>query len=130
MPGGWLYYTNPNVPWSMNFNTSFNCTVNDKYDKDLDALVKDTKYTATLGMSGNIKLTPRMSINASSGYDFIAKKITTTQISATYDLHCFNIAVSWVPLGTWQSYSFKIAANAASLADLLRFKKSSSYWDR
>ena len=81
-------------------------------------------------MSGNIKLTPRMSINASSGYDFIAKKITTTQISATYDLHCFNIAVSWVPLGTWQSYSFKIAANAASLADLLRFKKSSSYWDR
>ena len=130
VPGGWLYYTNPNVPWSMNFNTSFNCTVNDKYDKDLDALVKDTKYTATLGMSGNIKLTPRMSINASSGYDFIAKKITTTQISASYDLHCFNIAVSWVPLGTWQSYSFKIAANAASLADLLRFKKSSSYWDR
>ncbi|MBO4465123.1 MAG: LPS-assembly protein LptD [Bacteroidales bacterium] len=130
VPGGWLYYTNPNVPWSMNFNTSFNCTINDKYDKDLDALVKEPKYTATLGMSGNIKLTPRMSINASSGYDFIAKKITTTQISATYDLHCFNIAVSWVPLGTWQSYSFKIAANAASLADLLRFKKSSSYWDR
>ncbi|MBO4610640.1 MAG: LPS-assembly protein LptD [Bacteroidales bacterium] len=129
VPGGWLYYTNPNVPWSMNFNTSLNCNVTDKYDKELNALVKDTKYTATLGMSGNIKLTPRMSINASSGYDFIAKKITTTQISATYDLHCFNIAVSWVPLGTWQSYSFKIAANAASLADLLRFKKSSSYWD-
>ena len=130
VPGGWLYYTNPNVPWSMNFNTSFNCTILDKYDKDLDALVREPKYTATLGMSGNIKLTPRMSINASSGYDFIAKKITTTQISASYDLHCFNIAVSWVPLGTWQSYSFKIAANAASLADLLRFKKSSSYWDR
>ena len=129
VPGGWLYYTNPNVPWSMNFNTSLNCNITDKYDKELNALVKDTKYTATLGMSGNIKLTPRMSINASSGYDFIAKKITTTQISATYDLHCFNIAVSWVPLGTWQSYSFKIAANAASLADLLRFKKSSSYWD-
>ena len=130
VPGGWLYYTNPNVPWSVNFNVNFNCTRAPLYDKDLDQLIFKNTYTSTLGMSGNIKLTPRMSINASSGYDFIAKKITTTQISATYDLHCFNIAVSWVPLGTWQSYSFKIAANAASLADLLRFKKSSSYWDR
>ena len=65
-----------------------------------------------------------------SGFDFIAKQVTSTQISATYDLHCFNIAVSWVPLGTWKSYSFRIAANAAALADILRFKKSNSYWDR
>ena len=130
VPGGWLYYTNPNVPWSVNFNVNFSYRRDPKYDTTLNELTFKNTITSTLGMSGNIKLTPRMSINASSGYDFIAKKITTTQISATYDLHCFNIAVSWVPLGTWQSYSFKIAANAASLADLLRFKKSSSYWDR
>lgn len=129
VPGGWLYYTNPNVPWSMNFNASIACTRQYKYDSAADKLTAKNNITSTLGVTGNVKLTPRMSINASSGYDFIAKKITTTQISATYDLHCFNIAVSWVPLGTWQSYSFKIAANAASLADLLRFKKSSSYWD-
>ena len=130
VPGGWLYYTNPNVPWSMNFNANFNCSRSPVYNAETDELTFKNTLTSTLGVSGNIKLTPRMSINASSGYDFIAKKITTTQISASYDLHCFNIAVSWVPLGTWQSYSFKIAANAASLADLLRFKKSSSYWDR
>ncbi len=129
VPGGWLYYTNPNVPWSMNFNANIACTRQYKYDSAADKLTTKNNITSTLGVSGNVKLTPRMSINASSGYDFVAKKITTTQISATYDLHCFNIAVSWVPLGTWQSYSFKIAANAASLADLLRFKKSSSYWD-
>lgn len=129
VPGGWLYYTNPNVPWSMNFNASIACTRQYKYDSATDKLTTKNNITSTLGVTGNVKLTPRMSINASSGYDFVAKKITTTQISATYDLHCFNIAVSWVPLGTWQSYSFKIAANAASLADLLRFKKSSSYWD-
>ena len=48
----------------------------------------------------------------------------------TYDLHCFNINVSWVPTGKWQSWSFRIAANAAALSDLLRFRKSTSYWDR
>ena len=130
VPGGWLYYTTPNVPWSLNFNASISCSRQYVYNSAEETLTTKNNITSTLGVSGNIKLTPRMSINASSGYDFVAKKITTTQISASYDLHCFNIQVSWVPLGTWQSYSFKIAANAASLADLLRFKKSSSYWDR
>ena len=80
-------------------------------------------------MSGNIKLTPRMNIQATSGFDVMAMRFTTTQISATYDLHCFNIAVSWVPMGMYKSYSFRIAANAAALADLLRYKKSDSYMD-
>ena len=92
-------------------------------------LVKNDRFTQTLGISGNVKITPRLSIQATTGFDFMALKLTTTQISATYDLHCFNISVSWVPTGTWQSYSFRIAANAAALADILRFKKSSSFWD-
>lgn len=129
IPGGWLYYTNPNVPWSVNFSGSFRYNRTYSYDSANDALKTKDNFTTTLNVSGNIKLTPRLSLQASSGYDFIAKKITTTQMNATYDLHCFNITFSWVPVGTWKQYSFKIAANAASLADLLRFKKSSSYWD-
>ncbi len=129
IPGGWLYYTNPNVPWSLNFSASFRYSRSYSYDSTNAVLKQKDTYTTTLNLTGNIKLTPRLSLNASSGYDFIAKKLTTTQMNATYDLHCFNITFSWVPIGTWKSYSFKIAANAASLADLLRFKKSSSYWD-
>ncbi len=129
IPGGWLYYTNPNVPWSMNFSGSFRYSRSYSYNSSTETLNRKDNYTATLNVSGNIKLTPRLNINASSGYDFMAKTITTTQLNATYDLHCFNITFSWVPVGTWKQYSFKIAANAASLADLLRFKKSSSYWD-
>ena len=64
-----------------------------------------------------------------TGFDLMALKITTTQLSATYDLHCFNISVNCIPIGRYKQYSFTIAANAAQLADLLRFKKSSSYWD-
>ena len=129
IPGGWLYYTNPNAPWSINFNALFSLSRSYSYDATLKQLQHTDRITATLNAAGNIRLTPKMSINVSSGFDFVAKKLTTTQISATYDLHCFNIAVSWVPLGTWKSYSFRISANAAALADLLRFKKSDSYWD-
>ncbi len=127
IPGGWMYYTNPNAPWSLSFSYSFNFSRS--YSFTNNELVVNNRYTQTLSMNGNVKLTPKMSVNASSGLDLMARKLTTTQFSFTYDLHCFNIAVSWVPTGQWQSYSFRIAANASTLADLLKFKKSSSYWD-
>lgn len=128
IPGGWLYYTNPNVPWSLNFNYSF--SMSRSYSYANNQLSKKDNYTQTLGVQGNIQLTPKMSVQAQSGWDFTAMKMATTQFSFRYDLHCFNISVSWVPSGMYQSYSFLISANAAALADLLRFKKSTSYWDK
>ena len=127
IPGGWLYYTNPNVPWSVNFNYSFNFRRGYQFSNG-KAINKDT-YTQTLGISGNVKLTPRLSMQMSTNFDLMALKMSATQLTATYDLHCFNINVSWIPNGQWESWSFRIQANAAALADLLRFKKSSSYWD-
>lgn len=127
IPGGYLYYMNPNSPWSLSFNYSYSYSRSYQYTNN--ELITKHRHTQTLGISGNVKITPALSINASSGVDLMAMKLTTTQISATYDLHCFNISVSWVPTGTWQSWSFQIAANAAALADLLKYKKSSSYWD-
>lgn len=120
---------NPNAPWSLNFSYSFNYSKSYSYLSTTKELVTNRKFTQTLNISGNVKLTPRMSIQATTGFDFMAMQVTSTQISATYDLHCFNIAISWVPMGMYKSYSFRIAANASALADLLRFKKSESYMD-
>ena len=129
IPGGYVYYMNPNSPWSLNFSYSFSYAKSYTYQAATQELVTNRKFTQTLQISGNVKLTPRLSIQATSGFDFMAMKFTSTQFSASYDLHCFNIAVSWVPMGMYKSYSFRIAANAAALADLLRFKKSDSYMD-
>ena len=127
IPGGWVYYMNPNSPWSLNM--SYSLSYNKAYQFSNGQQITKHNFTQTVNLSGNIKLTPRMSLNMSSGFDLMAGKVTTTQISGTYDLHCFNIFVSWIPTGQWQSWSFRIQANAAALADLLQFKKSSSYWD-
>ena len=127
IPGGWLYYTNPNVPWSVNFNYSFSYRRGYQYSNG--QVIDKNQFTQTLGLSGNVKLTPRLSMQMSTNFDLMALKMSATQLSATYDLHCFNINVSWIPNGQWESWSFRIQANAAALADLLRFKKSSSYWD-
>ena len=127
IPGGWLYYTNPNVPWSMNFNYSY--SYRKTYQFLNEQVITKHDHKQTLGVTGNNKLTPRMSLNMTTNFDLMAMKMSTTQLSATYDLHCFNINVSWIPNGQWESWSFRIQANAAALADLLKFKKSSSYWD-
>ena len=127
IPGGWLYYMNPNVPWSVNFNYSY--SFKKGYQWANGKQTANNSHTQTLGISGNVKLTPRLAMQMTTGFDLMALKMTTTQFSATYDLHCFNIRVSWVPNGQWESWTFQIAANAAALADLLKYKKSSSYWD-
>ncbi len=127
IPGGWLYYTNPNSPWSVNISYSY--SYSRSYSVSAYQLMTNHRHTQTVSLSGNIKLTPALALSMTTGFDLMAPKMTTTQVSATYDLHCFNIAVSWVPTGTWQSWSFRIQANASALADMLRFKKSNSYWD-
>ena len=127
IPGGWVYYMNPNVPWSINMSYSYSYSKG--YQFSNGQKITKHNHMQTLNLSGNVKLTPRLSLNMSTGFDLMALKMTTTQLSASYDLHCFKIDVSWIPNGQWESWSFRIQANAAALADLLRFKKSSSFWD-
>ena len=127
IPGGWVYYMNPNSPWSVNL--SYNFSYNKGYQFSNGQKITKHNFTQTVSVNGNIKLTPRMQMNMRTGFDLMALKMTTTELTASYDLHCFNINVSWVPTGQWKSWSFRIQANAAALADLLRYRKSSSFWD-
>lgn len=127
IPGGWVYYMDPEVPWSLNLNYSF--SYNKSYTFANEVLNTNNNFTQTLGFSAQVKLTKDFNINLNSGLDVMKFKLTTTQLSATYDLHCFQISFSWVPNGKWESWSFRIAAKASALADLLQYKKNSSYWD-
>lgn len=127
IPGGWVYYMDPEIPWSVNLNYSF--SYNKTYTYANEKLNVNHNFNQTLGFSAQVKLTKDLSINVRSGLDMMKFKLTTTQLSATYDLHCFQISFSWVPNGQWESWSFRIAAKASALADLLQYKKNSSFWD-
>ncbi|MDO4736722.1 MAG: putative LPS assembly protein LptD, partial [Bacteroidia bacterium] len=127
IPGGWVYYLAPNVPWSVNFSYSYSYSKNYQYANE--QLLTKNNHMMTLGISGQFRLTDALNISVNTGLDMMKMKLTTTQLNASYDLHCFNIAVSWVPNGQWESWSFRINAKASALADLLQFKKNASYWD-
>jgi lipopolysaccharide assembly outer membrane protein LptD (OstA) len=128
IPGGWVYYLEPDIPWSVNINYSMSYSKSYSYASSL--LTTKNNYIQTLGFGFQLRPTKALNFNLNSGYDISNKKLTTTQLSATYDLHCFVITFSWIPQGQWQSWSFRINAKASALADLLQFKKNASYWDR
>jgi len=127
IPGGWLYYLDPSIPWSVNLN--YNYSFSRSYTYASEQLTTVNNHTQTLGVSGQLTLTRALVFNLNTGFDMTRFKLTTTQLSATYDLHCFQISFSWVPTGTWKSWNFRINAKASALADLLQYKKSASYWD-
>lgn len=128
IPGGWVYYMDPNIPWSLNMNYSYSYSRSYQYTNE--QLIRKDNHMMTLGLSGQLKLSSQLNLSMDTGMDLTKMKLTTTRLSANYDLHCFTIAVSWIPNGTWESWSFRINAKASALADLLQFKKQASYWDR
>ncbi len=127
IPGGWVYYLNPNLDWSLGLSYSYSYSKSYQYANN--ELNKKHSHTQTLGINGQLRLTKDLNLSVNTGLDMMKMRLTTTQLNATYDLHCFQISVQWIPSGQWSSWSFRIQANAAALADLLQFKKNSSYWD-
>lgn len=127
IPGGWIYYLNPEVPWSVSFNYSYNFSRTYQYSNN--QLIVRNNHTQTLNVNGQVRITKALNLNLTTGFDLTKLRLTTTQVSATYDLHCFQISFSWVPLGQWKQWSFRINAKAAALADLLSYRKGSSQWD-
>jgi hypothetical protein len=124
----WLYYADFNAPWSFGFNYGYN--YNRSYIYTNGQLITKHNHNQTLSASGQVQLTKDLGIRVSSGFDMKEFKITTTTFDVRYDLHCFEFVFSWVPSGQWQSWSFRINAKSSVLADLLKYDKRTSFWDR
>ncbi len=84
--------------------------------------------TQSLSFNGSINLTPKTGITFSSGYDIKARELTTSSVSMTRDLHCWQMSFSWIPFGYYRSWSFNIGVKSAALADL-KYDKSQSMYD-
>ena len=127
IPGGWVYYYDPNMPWSVNLSFSYNYSKS--YMVVNEKLTTRNTHNMTLGISSQLQIYKDLSVMLNTGVDLTKMKLTTTQLSGSFKIHCFNISFSWIPNGKWESWSFRISANASALADLLQFKKNASYWD-
>ena len=127
IPDGWVYYLSSENPWSINMSYSYS------YSRSYETVQGKAKpihnHIQTVQLTGQLKLGPDMDFTLRTGFDLSTMKLTTTSLEARYDLHCFHIAVNWVPIGRMQQWGFRIQANGSSLSDLLKFKKTTSAAD-
>lgn len=72
----------------------------------------------SLMFSGDVELSPRWSVGASSGYDFLNKGFTFTQLRFERDLLSWRMNFTWVPFGNRTSWNFFIGIKSNLLKDL------------
>ena len=114
------------IPWSLSISYGISMRENTGGKFNTNRMRYGYKFTHTLNFSGNIRLAQGWAINFSSGYDFNYKKLSMTTASVNRDLHCFTMGCSMV-IAPYRSYNFTFACQAGTLADVLRWKKQSSY---
>jgi hypothetical protein len=119
-------YMSFSMPWSLTFGYGITMRENTGGKFNTKRMRYPYKYTQTLNVSGNLRISDGWNISFSSGYDFENKKVSMTTASLQRDLHCFNMSCS-VVLAPYTSYNFSFRCNAATLTDALKYDKRSGY---
>ena len=118
-------YYDFSLPWNLGFNYTVNYSIS--YTNNGTTGYRKN-VTQTIGFNGSVNITPKMGITFQGGYDIMQNKLTTSSVSITRDLHCWQMSFSWIPFGYHKSWSFNIGVKASSLADL-KYDKSQSMYD-
>ena len=74
--------------------------------------------------SGDIELSPKWSVGASSGYDLKNQGFTYTQLRFERDLLSWRMNFSWVPFSSRASWYFFIGIKSNILKDLKYDKRN------
>ena len=118
-------YYDFSIPWNLGFNYVISYSA--QYVNNGTTGYKKN-VNQTIGFNGSVNLGEKTGISFTSGFDIQNRKLTTTSISITRDLHCWQMSFVWIPFGSHRSWSFNIGVKAASLADL-KYDKSQSMYD-
>lgn len=112
------------MPWSLTIGYGVTMRENTSGRFNTKHMRYPYKFSQTLNVSGNVRVSDGWNINFASGYDFENKKVSMTTASLSRDLHCFNMSASIV-LAPYTSYNFTFRCNASTLTDALKYDKHS-----
>ena len=79
------------------------------------------RTTATLSVNQfNLRLTPNWTATGSTGLDLVTLEPTTTSLALRRDLHCWEMAIQWQPIGLTRGFSVSLYVKSGYLRDFLR----------
>lgn len=105
---------NYKIPWSLRLAYAVNYN---------NSARQNEISSHSLMFSGDIELSPKWTVGASSSYDLKNKGFGLTQLRFERDLLSWRMNFSWVPFGTYSSWNFFIGIKSSLLKDL-KYDKS------
>ncbi|UYW02232.1 LPS-assembly protein LptD [Flavobacterium agricola] len=106
---------NLDIPWDIQFAYSLTYANTNRESRIV---------TNSLMVNGNLDITPRWKVGASTGYDFANKGVTFTQLRFERDLLSWRMSFNWVPIGFNSSWGFFIGIKSGALSDIKWDKRS------
>ncbi|APY00228.1 putative LPS assembly protein LptD [Lacinutrix venerupis] len=100
---------NYGIPWSLRLAYAVNYS-NSQRQNEISS--------HSLMFSGDIEISPKWSIGASSGYDFKNQGFSYTQLRFARDLLSWRMNFSWIPFSDRSSWNFFIGIKSSILKDL------------
>ena len=100
---------NTKLPWDLRIAYSMNYNNSNRQNEI---------SSQSLMASGNIELAPRWKVGFSSGYDFVQKGVTFTQLRFERDLESWRMSFNWVPFGANTYWGFFIGISSSILSDI------------
>jgi hypothetical protein len=97
------------LPWNMTLAYSLTYSNNNRQKKITGNSIM---------VSMNTDLTPKWKIGASTGYDFVQKGVTFTQLRFERDLLSWRMDFNWVPFGDNPYWGFFIGIKSGVLSDI------------
>jgi hypothetical protein len=97
------------IPWSLRLAYAVNYN-NSRRQNEI--------ASHSLMFSGDIELSPRWSVGASSGYDLKNNGFTYTQLRFERDLESWRMNFSWIPFSNRTSWNFFIGIRSSILKDI------------
>lgn len=122
-------YSYWDVPWSLSLSYSLSVPRKYYYDYNNQLDSVSNKVIQTITASGKVSFTKNWNVGFSTGWDFEEKGISYTTLNVYRDLHCWDMAFTWVPFGDRQRWEFTLKIKASMLSDIkIDLKSSSEYF--
>ncbi|MBR5476097.1 MAG: LPS-assembly protein LptD [Bacteroidaceae bacterium] len=109
-------------PWSFSVSYGIVMAENRSAPINIRTMRYPYKFTQNLNFSGNIGISDEWKINFTSGYNIEYKKLTTTTMNVSRNLHCFEMSCGIV-IAPYTSFNFSFRATSQMLADVLKYDK-------
>ena len=97
------------LPWDLTF----------AYSLTYGNMSRQNEITGNSVMiSGNVDISPKWKVGVSTGYDFVQKGVTYTQLRFERDLLSWRMDFNWTPFGENASWGFFIGVKSGMLSDI------------